>query len=393
MQPKSRVDMDEAKFQLLKRTIKNVALPYREKNKSLNAKYKTELPQSIGIKLTNRCNLRCIHCFQWNDEGYHHNMELAEQNRDLDIQIFKKILDETKSAKSRLYLWGGEPLFHKQFSEIADMMAEDPRETVICTNALLINKHMDSILKISENLDLLIAVEGFEKEHDLIRGKGTFKRTMDQIDQLLKLREEGLYKGRISIHTVINENLVDHMHDLLVFFEEKGIDLVILCFPWYISKDTSAAMDHYFKKNFSWLNKLDEQHISSWHAFKYQFNPNKLDALTNELTKINDRLWNIRVRYQPGLDFDELQEFIHGDVMTSRCGTNCLALSTRMDIAPDGKVMACKFFAEFSPGNLIDQGLKEVWDSETYDRIRDTINNGGLTPACSKCSVLYLHGI
>ena len=99
------------------------------------------------------------------------------------------------------------------------------------------------------------------------------------------------------------------------------------------------------------------------------------------------------MRYQPGLDFDEIEEFIHGDEMTSRCGTNCLALSTRMDIAPDGQVMACKFFSEFSPGSLNESGLKEVWDSEAYDKIRDIINNGGLTPACSKCSVLYLHGI
>ena len=147
-------------------------------------------------------------------------------------------------------------------------------------------------------------------------------------------------------------------------------------------------MDRYFIEHFSWLKKLDEKNISSWHAFKYQFNPDKLDDLTSELKRINERLWNIRVRYQPGLDFDEIEEFIHGDEMTSRCGTNCLALSTRMDIAPDGQVMACKFFSEFSPGSLNESGLKEVWDSEAYDKIRDIINNGGLTPACSKCSVL-----
>jgi radical SAM protein with 4Fe4S-binding SPASM domain len=393
MQPKSKIAMDEAQFQMLKTTIRNVAVPLREKARSANPRYRTELPQSVGIKLTNRCNLRCIHCYQWNEDGYHHYMDKEEQNRDLDIQLFKKILDETRSAKSRLYLWGGEPLIHKQFGEIADMMAEDPRETVICTNALLINKYLDKILKISENLELLIAVEDFEREHDLIRGKGNFKKTMDQIDQLIQLREEGLYKGRISIHTVINENLVPHMYELLEFFEQKGIDLVILCFPWYISTETSLAMDEYFTDKFSWLKQLDENHINSWHAFKYQFNPNKLGELTTELTRINERMWNTRIRYQPGLDFDEIEEFINGEVMTSRCGTNCLALSTRMDIGPDGKVSACKFFSEFTPGSLTESSVKEVWESEAYDTIRGIINSEGLTPACSKCNVLYLHGI
>lgn len=390
MQPRSEVTIDREAFKLIKRTIRNAAVSYR--NKMKDPTYKTELPQSLGIKLTNRCNLRCTHCFQWNEDGYHHQMDKAEQNMDLDPAIFKQLLDDTKAVKSRLYLWGGEPMFHRQFSEILGHIQNDRREMTICTNGLLINKHLDQILDLSENLELLIAVEGFEKEHDLIRGKGTFKKTMAEIDRLVELREQGLYKGRISVHAVINDNMIGRMTELLEFFESKKLDLVMLCFPWYISRETSVKMDHYFTEKFSWLRQLDERHISSWHAFKYKINPNNMEALMKDLDAINERVWKIRIRYQPGLDYDEIDKFIHGEEMTSRCSNNCLALTSRTDIIPDGSVLPCKFFSEFTVGNLKNKSLRDIWDSEEYDKIRQTINEGGLTPACSKCSVLYLHG-
>ena len=38
--------------------------------------------------------------------------------------------------------------------------------------------------------------------------------------------------------------------------------------------------------------------------------------------------------------------------MTARCATTCRVLHTRADITPTGNVSACKFFSEFSVGNL-----------------------------------------
>jgi radical SAM protein with 4Fe4S-binding SPASM domain len=76
--------------------------------------------------------------------------------------------------------------------------------------------------------------------------------------------------------------------------------------------------------------------------------------------------------------------------MTTRCATTCSVLSTRIDVTPSGNVSACKFFAEFSVGNLRSQSVAEIWRSETYEKIRQVLSRK-LSPACSKCNVLYLH--
>jgi MoaA/NifB/PqqE/SkfB family radical SAM enzyme len=61
------------------------------------------------IELTNRCNLRCQHCF----------VERHASTGDLPIEILEKVLWEGKSCDiDAVSFTGGEPTLHRQFSEI-----------------------------------------------------------------------------------------------------------------------------------------------------------------------------------------------------------------------------------------------------------------------------------
>jgi radical SAM protein with 4Fe4S-binding SPASM domain len=384
MQPKSRLELNAQSFGLLKRTIEGAVLAQRSRNAST-----LRLPDTLGIKLTNRCNLRCTHCYQWNEEGYHRHMGRAEQTADLDIGVFERVLEETRPVKSRLYLWGGEPLVHRQIGRILQLLEQDPRETTICTNAYFIHKHLDALCRISSSLEFLIALEGFEREHDALRGQGSYARVMGQIDELLRLRSEGVFNGKISVHSVINDGMIGRLYELMELFEGRGIDLVLLCFPWFISSQTSHEMDQFVADKFGWLIDLrSPQH--SWDAFKYHLDAANIDPLMDDLRRINARTWKTKVRYQPGLEFDEIESFVRGHAMTARCARTCKVLDSRVDIGPSGKVSACKFFAEFSVGNLHESSLETIWQSEAYRHIRATFGEQ-LSPACSKCNVLYLH--
>src|SRR6516164_6876147 len=138
MQPSSKLNLDKHSGALLLRTIKQVVEARRQREAG-----QLNLPETVGIKLTNRCNLRCSHCYQWNESGYHRDMSRREQNSDLDIALFECLLEETRPVKSRLYLWGGEPLVHREIGRILQLLEADPRETTICTNAYFVGKHID----------------------------------------------------------------------------------------------------------------------------------------------------------------------------------------------------------------------------------------------------------
>lgn len=48
-------------------------------------------------------------------------------------------------------------------------------------------------------------------------------------------------------------------------------------------------------------------------------------------------------------------------------------------------------FSEFVIGNLYNNDLLDIWQSEKYSKLRNTISRG-LMPICSKCILLYLNG-
>jgi radical SAM protein with 4Fe4S-binding SPASM domain len=388
MQPISKVKLDNKSFDIMKKTIKNISVAKRGREN--DSSFSTALPVIVGLKLTNRCNLRCKHCYEWNEEGYHHNMDVHTQNAEMPIEIVRKIMDETREAKSNLYLWGGEPLMYSHFDELAELIEKDNRITAICTNGIELENKMDSILKMGPLLELLIPLEGFEAENDAIRGIGTYHKVIKAMDTLLELRKKNIFQGKISLHIVVNEKMLGEFYEFISIFEEKGVDAIFLCFPWYISDDTSIKMTSYYKKNFDFI-RGKEQTKYSWDAFKFGLDPSYTPVLLEEMKRIMSKEWRMRVRFQPDLRFEDVHSFLDGTYIPVQGQRKCLSISTRMDVLPDGSVSSCKHFPEFTVGDLNTAGVKELWNSEAFKKIRGIIDRE-LMPVCSKCNNLYLHG-
>ncbi|RAL21417.1 radical SAM protein [Thermoflavimicrobium daqui] len=389
MQPKTSVKFDQKTFNNIKRTIKNMSVAGRAQLQ--DPTYAVDIPEDIGIKLNNGCNLRCKHCFEWNSDGYHHEMDKSVKNGEIDFTVFEQIMEQTREKKSRLYLWGGEPLFYSQFDQLAELLAKDPRETTICTNAILIEQKLDAILKMSDQLTLLVSLEGFEQENDAIRGKGTFRRVVKAVERLRDLQEKGIYKGRVSISLTINDAMIGKLYDFMVFFEEIGVDTVYFVFPWYIPEAVANTMDDFFMEQFPWLAKQISAQKYSWHSFTFHISPAKVEPLIEEMERMNQRIWQSRIRFQPALEPDEVRDFVLGVPKPAMKRTQCLSIASRVDIMPDGKVNPCKFFPEFTLGDLTQKNVTEVFHSDNFKKHREVLGCG-LMPICSRCVLLYNHG-
>jgi sulfatase maturation enzyme AslB (radical SAM superfamily) len=189
----------------------------------------------------------------------------------------------------------------------------------------------------------------------------------------------------------MNDTMCNNIYDLVEFFEDLGVDMVLLAYPWYISEETACKMDEYFNDNFGWLEKANNKKNKSWHCFTYKINPENLNVLKEQVNKICSKVWNMRIRFQPDLDIEDIESFTLGAEVERFKSRNCLAVSARMDILADGSVASCKYFSEFTIGNLKDASVSELWHSEAYGCIREVINKG-ISPVCSKCNLLYLSG-
>jgi radical SAM protein with 4Fe4S-binding SPASM domain len=390
MQPKTDVNFDKTAFERIKQTIRNMSVG--KKRSSVDPSYATDLPAEIGIQLTNKCDLRCKHCFQWNENGFHKDFGSEFQQSEIRIEIFEKILFDSSSVKSNLYLWGGEPLCYSGLSDISVMLENDPRWTVFCTNGVSISDNLDSLCRMSESLAMLISLDGFNEENDSIRGRGNYETVINNIRLLLNLKKKGTFKGEVSVNCVINERMVGKLFDFASMFENIGINSLYFCFPWYISDEKARDMDVFFKNNFDWLFKMNEGYKPSWHSYNYRLDNGFYEPLKDDIRKLTKKKWKIRLRLQPALEIDEIENFLEDRGKPAQNRSKCIGIRNRMNVMSDGRVTVCKLFPEFAIGNLNELSVKKIWGSDEFRRTREILNED-LMPVCSKCILLYLHGV
>lgn len=348
------------------------------------------LPREVGLQLTNRCNLRCAHCFQWGGTGGHHYLPTAAQRADLDFEIVRKVFAATRAVRSDVYVWGGEPLVYGQFGDFLDLLTEDPRWTVVCTNGIGLERHLARALPVSHNLVFLISLDGFASANDAIRGEGTFERTMASVDLLLAAQQEGAFRGKVSVTCVLSDGLAEGLEEFVSLLEAKRIDTLYLNYPWHISAACAERMDVYFAERFQWLEALRLHDFSghrSWHGYSHKIT--RLDAMRAAVAKVCARTWRIRVRFQPLLTDHEFGSFLAGADIAAEGRSACISPAVRLNVQANGSVTMCKLFPEFTVGSLQSQEVAGVWAGEVARKVRSILADG-LTPICSKCVQLYL---
>ncbi len=388
MEFKTAKKFDPQTFGRIKSRIKDFSVTKRELSK--NPLYSYALPSEIDVQLTYACNLRCKMCYQWNDGGYFKSYNKEIQKKEIPLEIFESLLRETHHVKSRLYLWGGEPLYHTKWEAIASSIEKDPRYTIMCTNGILVEKKMDSLLKISPNLALLVSVDGLKEANNALRGRSTFERLTRQMQLILDEQRKGNYKGTVSVNVVLNDDLIPELYEFVEFFEEMGIDSIYFNYPWYISPERAKAMDIFFQENFQWLGHDFQTGNASWHSFSFRLSEDSNIILQDQIKRLNGRIWKIRVRFQQQLQIQDIQGFISDTYVPAR---KCHALSNRAEVLADGKIgTCCKFFPEFAMGDLNKQSLASIWKSKQFNELRGIVSKG-LMPVCAKCILLYRNGI
>jgi radical SAM protein with 4Fe4S-binding SPASM domain len=388
--PRTARTLDNKEFADLRRTV--AIRSETRRNIGADATYATPMPREVSLQLTYKCNLRCNHCYQWNDQGFFHDFSKEKQRTEVDVAIIDEVLRATDDTRAKVFLWGGEPLMHTRFGEIAELLARTPRTVVMCTNGLLLERNMPHLLTIGAGLNILVSLDGLGAKHEALRGRGTFPRTIKQIESVLARKRAGEFAGEVSLSCMVSDDTVDSMYDFMEMAEEIGVNTVYFQFPWFISPEVAESMDRLYADEFQWLNPPAPGTKATWHSYTYRLNPELIGALRDSMTRLAERRWNVRIRYQPQLDADEVESFILGSPAPAQKRSRCLAVSNRLEVHADGKVSSCKFFPEFVIGDLYENTVQEVWQGEAFRQVRQVLRGTSLMPVCSKCILLYLNG-
>jgi len=124
------------------------------------------------LNITNICNLSCKHCY------------LQDPGRlEIGLDVFEKAVSQFEEMGGlKLMISGGEPLTHSRFWELMEILQSYELRVVVLSNGTLIDK--TTARKLSRYVhEVQVSIDGIHS-HDLIRGKGSYARSMKGISNL-----------------------------------------------------------------------------------------------------------------------------------------------------------------------------------------------------------------
>lgn len=173
----------------------------------------------VMLQITERCNLRCAHCFvESGDIGG--EMTLAAIQNTI-IPQFKK------NQVTKVTLTGGEPLVHPHAKEIIMALLENNVGVSICTNGTLVDLEWTRQLARFNNIHFNVSLDGFNaSSHGRFRGnmpQSTFAKLLQTICALGKLK---LLNGILT--TPNKYASIDEYMELCQFAKDVGARYVLM---------------------------------------------------------------------------------------------------------------------------------------------------------------------
>ncbi len=184
----------------------------------------------LELQITNKCNLRCRHCYikpppptfnstltKVKNRGVNggKNRSSEKNINELSVTQIHNILHEFEQMQGlRVLITGGEPLLHSKFEEINEMLPQFFLRKVLFTNGILLNEKKIKRLNVDE---IQISIDGLGDAHDFLRGKGTYRSAMKAAQRSL---DHGLH---VSIATMVHPGNLSDFDEMEKLFKCMGI--------------------------------------------------------------------------------------------------------------------------------------------------------------------------
>jgi MoaA/NifB/PqqE/SkfB family radical SAM enzyme len=160
---------------------------------------------SIGIGLTNDCNLGCAHCYRPTDQTYCLTLE--------QVQAICQHL-----PVSAMGMGTGENALHPQFLEIVDYLRDQGIKLTMASNGYSLNTIPEGYLAAFHDVEVSIDFPT-EQQQDLFRGRGNWRDVHAAI-----VRCQGMGIEVSILATMMNTNY-DQMDGLVGLARSLGVNL------------------------------------------------------------------------------------------------------------------------------------------------------------------------
>lgn len=303
-------------------------------------------PSLISWNLTQRCNLRCPHCY----------MSAGKKAVDeLSTEECLALLGEMQGLGTEMViLTGGEPLLRKDIYELASATSERGMWVVMGTNGVLLTDAVAQKMIECGVKGVAISIDSVDPErHNSFRGgPNAWEHSVRGLEVA---KANGL---EVLVQTTVMDMNRHEIPQLIEFAREKGA----WSFNLYFLVQTGRGLQ---------MNDLGTE---------------ATEEMLGELVEVQESYKPMLVRSKCAPQFKRIA-YQRGKAGLESGG--CMAGTEYCRITPEGDVTPCPYMT-VSAGNVREQSFTDIWrSSSVFENLRDPER---LTGRCGACEFKELCG-
>ena len=318
---------------------------------------------SVHLALTYRCNLACRTCGSW-------RIGKDQAGAEMTLNEVLAIVDQMPPLGVRdVCLVGSEVLLFEGWREVMGRIRAYDIDCSLLTNGSLVDETLAEDLMGVHPTRVTVSLDGDEAAHDRLRGKKSFERALRGVEHLANARARISPQTGLGMHMTISHTNVSAVRAASDICVERGLDLSF--------QPVSYASQEL----------IDRSTVLGEKAATNRFRPAVGFGLTTEdlveLRRVYEELVAIGRTYPSLLLIISMpaEKLARGEYPIGGCQT----VRHELIVEPDGRVITCANVDAFTIGNVRDNSLREIWESERLQQFSKALRGKDAPAICVTC--------
>ncbi len=345
--------------------------------------------RKLYIEVSSRCNLACKMCFRhsWIGEGF----------GDLDPTVFVRLMDDPAVTACETVFFGGmgEPLVHPKLADMAALASEHGKRAELVTNGTLLTEEKCRELLKAGVSRIWVSIDELYENYGKIQVGSDFDLVLDNLKAFNRLRQGT--DIRLGMTAVVMRDNIASLRRIREFAEHFGADDLNLS---HIIPNREEDLEQAL---WPMCDVAAIKSVTDRIGYIWRFEG--IDMGTEiPLFKFSRRYKDLLFPDEKSLQEAELFSW-KGKPVTRRANWCRFIEEGHCFIRWDGDVSPCmgllhtadtylndhkRRIRHHSFGNVFDQSLGEIWNSEEYCSFRRHVHEFRYAPClfCGGCELL-----
>jgi AdoMet-dependent heme synthase len=302
----------------------------------------------VQLHLTERCNLRCKHCYQ---TGKSVNEMSFTEIKEAVTEI-SDTLAEWETVYGMRYsksfnVTGGEPFLRNDIFDVIREIKTRGFGLYLLTNGIIVDEKKAKALSDLNVNGVQVSIEGPEEVHDSIRGKDSYTASMKGVRYLL---DAGL---NVTMNVTLSSMNADYFMDIIDIAIRTGVQR--LGFSRLVPSGRGGSM---------LKEMLGHEQTGQLYNKIFSLNTGSLEIVTGDPVAAQSLIVE------------------HGEDRGNIPSGGCAAGVSGITILPDGGLLPCRRL-NISLGNIRKDSFREIWTaSKVLEDIRSREKYKGRCRTC-----------